>query len=134
MEQSITENEKVMVLGRVDFLNLPKPVVKKVFVKVLNAYAFIKQMSAQEQDTYEESLYIMKSNPDNTVEMTRHMVGLKAKYLVRTLCDEEGKRLFEDSEWEILSAKFSDIITELFNEAVRVNKDTMGDIKEQEKK
>lgn len=133
MENKI-EEKKEKVLGREDFLNLPKPVVKKAFIKTLEAYTFVKQMTAQEQDTYEESLYIMNTKSDNTVEMIRQMAGLKAKYLVRVLCDENGKRFFKDEEWEVLSNKFADVISELFNEVTKINRDTMEDLKEQEKK
>lgn len=66
---------------------------------------FIKTLSGTERDFFEESYSQNK------------MKAFRARFLVLTLCDENGERLFGDNEVDSLSGKSSTVLNRLFEKA-----------------
>lgn len=73
---------------------------------------FVKNMTGTERDSFETA--IMKDGKVNT-EMFR------AKLVVRTLVDAEGKRVFTDEQTAALSAKSAAEIDKVFTVAQKLN-------------
>lgn len=63
---------------------------------------FIKTLSGLERDAFEESYAEQK------------MRAFRVRFLVLTLCDDAGERLFADNEHEALGKKSSVVINRLF--------------------
>lgn len=78
----------------------------------------IKVMSASELDGYEKSLVDLKSFK----EQKPNIANRRAKLLVRCLCDEEGRRLFNDAQTDDLGRKSGLILERLHKVAARLNK------------
>ena len=66
---------------------------------------YFKTLSGLERDAFEESYQ------DNK------MRAFRVRFLVLTLCDETGSRLFDDGDFEALGQKSSTVINRLFEKA-----------------
>lgn len=66
---------------------------------------YIKTLSGTERDIFEDSYAQNK------------MKAFRARFLVLTLCDDEGDRLFADNEVDALGKKSSIVINRLFEKA-----------------
>lgn len=66
---------------------------------------YIKTLSGTERDFFEESYSQNK------------MKAFRARFLVLTLCDDSGERLFADNEVDALSGKSSTVLNRLFEAA-----------------
>jgi len=66
---------------------------------------YIKTLSGAERDTFEEAYAEQK------------MKSFRVRFLVLTLADESGERLFDDSDVPALSGKSSIVINRLFEKA-----------------
>lgn len=70
---------------------------------------FIRTISGSERDSFEDSYAEQK------------MKAFRVRFLVMTLCDEAGERLFEDKESDELGKKSSVVINRLFDKAWQHN-------------
>jgi hypothetical protein len=85
---------------------------------------YIKGMSGTDRDAFEsETFSAGKVNGSN----------VRARLLVKTLCDDKGKRLFEDADAEKLGAKNGAVLGRLFDAARKANGMSPGDVAELEK-
>lgn len=66
---------------------------------------FVKTLSGLERDAFEESYSEQK------------MKSFRVRFLVLTLCDDSGERLFADGDVESLGKKSSVVINRLFEKA-----------------
>lgn len=94
----------------------------KVQVDGLAEPLYVRVMSVGERDAWEVLALRSASGriPDN----------FRSRYLCSTLCDESGKRLFADDEWQQIADLDSGIIGNLFDVASRHNKLSEADITE----
>lgn len=86
---------------------------------------FVKNMSGEERDAYEQSC--MKKDGR---EYAPSLDNMRAKLLVQTVVDEDGKRLFTDSQVAKLGAKSARAIQRVYNVASKLNGITDADIEE----
>ncbi len=94
----------------------PKPTVK-INVPEWGGEVFIRIMSGQERDAYEDETYRV-----NGADVSVNRLNLRARLLVRCLSDESGARIFaSDSDAEALGQTPSPILDKLFSEAAKVN-------------
>jgi hypothetical protein len=70
---------------------------------------YIKTLSGTERDAFEDAYSSDK------------MKNFRVRFLVLTLCDENGERLFSDSEVEELGKKSATVISKLFEKAWGIN-------------
>lgn len=66
---------------------------------------YIKTLSGLERDAFEESYQEQK------------MKAFRVRFLVLTLCDDSGERLFSDGDYDSLGKKSSVVINRLFERA-----------------
>jgi hypothetical protein len=93
----------------------------KVDVPEWGTSLYVRDMSGGERDQWE-----MVAFKDGKVSPEH----FRAKLLVRCLCDEQGQRVFQDSDTEALSAKSATVLARLYEVAARVNGLTQGDVDE----
>jgi hypothetical protein len=128
---------KKTVDARKSFIDLiPEPEVKKEYIESLGQEIYFKELSAADQDSYEWSIVEFVDDPNNPdrQKLQRNMDAMRAKYLVRSICDEDGNRLLGDDEYEVIGRKKSSVIAELHQAALKVNRATEPEKAEQEKK
>jgi hypothetical protein len=66
---------------------------------------YVKTLSGLERDAFEESYAEQK------------MKSFRVRFLILTLCDDSGERLFADADTELLGKKSSVVINRLFEKA-----------------
>jgi len=87
---------------------------KVVHMACWDCNVVVRAISAGEREAWEASLvYNDSGRPD--------MVGLRCRFLVKCLYDEDYNRIFEDDDWQLLQAKSSHAIDELWAIADRIN-------------
>lgn len=83
--------------------------IEKVEVPEWGGEVCIKTLSGTERDLFEDGYAEQK------------MKNFRSRFLVLTLCDEAGERLYEDNEAEELGSKSSVVINRLFEKAWGLN-------------
>jgi hypothetical protein len=93
---------------------------------------YIKNMSGAERDAFETSIVsTRKVGGKKTREIDT--VNFRARYLVKTIADENGQRVFTDEEADQLGAKNAKVVARLFDIAQEVNGLSDKDVEELEK-
>jgi hypothetical protein len=92
--------------------------VEKVNVPEWGGDVFIKTLSGTDRDAFEDAYSREK------------MKNFRARFLVLTLCDDKGGRLFTDSEIEEVGRKSSIVINRLFDKAWSFNAFTPAEVEE----
>lgn len=59
---------------------------------------FVRKLSAAERDGYEASNSKFTSGPRGGLTREANLVGVRARLIVRCLCDGEGKRIYSDAD------------------------------------
>ena len=113
------------MLSKADILKSVDVSCEAVVVPEWGVTLCVKVMSGTERDSFEASVI----GDDHKVKAD----NLRAKLLVRCLCDEEGKRLFDDADATALGGKSAIVLDRLFTIAQRVNALDKRDIEELEK-
>ena len=89
-------------------------------------------MSGAERDAFETAIVsTRKTGGKKTREIDTN--NFRAKFLVRTIADENGKRVFSDEDAESLGDKSANVISRLFDIAQEVNGLTAQDVEDLEK-
>lgn len=83
--------------------------VEKVEVKEWGGEVFVRTLSGAERDAFEESYVENKTK------------SFRERFLVLTLCDENGTRLFTDAEVAELGKKNAIVLNRVFDKAWAVN-------------
>ena len=118
----MAQKKDTSIASRQDFLELEESQPQKVWIESMKKHVYMKQLSASDQDSYDYSMikFIDDAETGKT-SVERDMSDLKAKYIVRSLCDSKGKRLFQDEEAHKIGAKKKSIVQELHKKALEVN-------------
>ena len=85
---------------------------------------YIRTMTGGERDGFEQA--VSDANKAGKLDIR----GLKVKLVVLTLCDENGARLFSESDTAALLAKSSKALNSLFIAAQKINGLTESDVEE----
>ena len=88
----------------------------------------VRMMTGTERDSFEQS--IMKAEGK---EFVRDMTNMRAKLLVRTICDADNKRVFGDKDVDVIGGKAASALEKIFEAAQRLNKLSASDAEELEK-
>lgn len=83
--------------------------LEKVNVPEWNGDVYLKTLSGTERDAFEDAY------------STDRMKNFRPRFLVLTLCDKDGNRLFTDEEVATLGKKSSAVIAKLFDKAWALN-------------
>ena len=96
----------------------------KVHVKEWNLDVFVRVMSVGERDAWELAWIDIRNKG------LASFPNFRAFYLVRTLCDEHGVRIWKDDELGEVSELDGAVMGELFDVAQKHNKITEADVVE----
>lgn len=91
-------------------------------VTVAGRRFMLRGMTGQERDDFEASLQVGSGAPN--------LANLRARLLVRSLCDEGGKRLFDDDDADALGELPASILDPLFAVAQKLSGIGKSDIAE----
>lgn len=103
------------------------PTVERVELPWLNTAAYVRGMSAFERDAFESSL--VERGDDGSADQI-NAENIRAKFLVRVLCDANGTRLFGDAEHELIETLDARTADRLFAAARRLSGMTKADVEE----
>jgi hypothetical protein len=98
-----------MALTKAAILSAADTKTEKVHVPEWNGDIYIKTLSGTDRDLFEDAYASEK------------MKNFRPRFLVLTLCDESGERLFTDKEVADLGKKSSAVINRLFDKAWSFN-------------
>jgi len=98
-----------MSLSRSAILNVNDTKLDKVNVPEWGGDVCIKTLTGTERDIFEDSYADQK------------MKQFRVRFLVLTLCDESGNRLFTNEEIDVIGSKSSTVIATLFDKAWAFN-------------
>ncbi len=117
-----------MLLGREQILHAQDVLTEEVDVPEWGGKVKVKMMTGTERDSFEQS--IMKTDGKDIV---RDMANMRAKLLVRTICDDAGKRIFTDKDIDLIGGKAAASLEKVFEAAQRLNKLSNADTENMEK-
>jgi len=109
------------MLNRDDILKVVDLDVKTVEIPEWNGSVNVRGLTARERDSFESSIG-QSANLDN----------LRARLVVLCLVDEDGKRIFKDSDAAALGAKNAQVVNKLFDVARQMSGMTDADVVELE--
>jgi hypothetical protein len=115
-----------MLLGREQILHAEDLQFEEV--EAWGGVVRVRMMTGSERDSFEQSM--MKVDG---AKVTRDMANMRAKLLIRTICDENNKRVFTDKDIDLVGGKSAAEIEKVFEAAQRLNKLAAQDSEEQEK-
>ena len=94
-----------------DILALLKPTKPEVRAITLpdGNKIHVRRIGLDEKDRWEDASRDAKTN--------RYNADWRAKFLVMCICDEEGKRLFDDNDWPLLKSASNCFAEMVFDEA-----------------
>lgn len=93
------------------------------------AYVFVRVLTGNERDSWET--YCLEQR--KRYRSDTGFPGFRASLLVRCLVDNEGERIFLDTDVDELGAKPASLLDRLFTVATRINAVTADDIEELKK-
>ena len=96
---------------RIEKLSIPE--WKTIDGDVMDVY--IRTLKSTEIDAWEQSI------SDKNFEATR-LTNFRARYCVKVLCDEDGKRTFTDEEAGALGEKSAAAVSRIFEAGQKLNK------------
>lgn len=102
--------------------DLPKELVK---VPEWDGEVYVRTMTGAERDNFEQSLVISKGK--------MNLANIRARLCALAICDENGNRLFTDSEIEQLGQKSAAALDRIFEVTQKLNGIGAKDIEELEK-
>jgi len=92
---------------------------------------FIKTLSAKDRDNWETSMVSVDMERKKVRKV--NMANMRARLVVLTLVDVDGKRIFGDDDADQLGEKSAAVIARLFDVAQRVNGLSTEEVKALEK-
>jgi len=95
---------------------------QKVQIEGIGLDLYVRTMTVGERDSWELSCLQSESG--------KVPKDFRSKYLCRTLCDSDGKRLWSDEEWQEIAGMDSGIVSALFDAASKHNKLSEADVVE----
>ena len=113
------------VLKRDDVLQADDIKIELVPVPEWGGEVYVKGMMGAERDKFEGSLIV---SPGKSQQM--NMTNIRAKVASLTICDEKGKRLFNENDVQALSQKSAAALQRVFVVAQRLSRITNDDVEE----
>lgn len=113
-------------LTREQLLSRKRP-KEKIEIPSLGGEVWVLTMASDDKDSFEHAQVSLNNGEDDEYAF---MKGVRARYMVRTLGDENGERLLSDDDAEALSDSWNADLENAFSVAKRLNGITAEDIKE----
>ena len=99
--------------------------IERIEVAELNSPIYIRGLSARERDSFEASCM-----PGKGKARALNMENIRARLLVRSICNEVGARLFQDHEADALGTVPASVVDKLFSVAQRLSGLSTNDVEE----
>lgn len=91
-------------------------------------FVCVRQMTGRERDNFEHMLYTINTNKKGEVTTEKHLEDFRAKLVVCTICDENGKALLTSKDYVQLSRNMSAFrLEKIVNVAQKLNAITEQD-------
>jgi hypothetical protein len=116
------------MLTREKILSLRTLPTEKVEVAQLGGWVLVRGLTGKERDAFETSMFVERKLDGGKVERKTDVANLRARLVVKCLVDEQGERLFEDAEAEILGDIDGSVLDRLFDVAQRLSGMAPGQI------
>lgn len=110
-------------LNKNQILDAPDSKVESFDVPEWGGTTHLRTMTGAERDAFEGSIVTGDGK-------ARNLANIRARLLVKTICDENGQRLFEDADAPKLGAKSAAVLERLFVESQRMNRIGAKDVAE----
>lgn len=114
-----------MPLDRNAILNSPDLPIETVEIPEWGGSVMVRGLTAAERDSFESSLFEGKGK-----NRKEKFENLRARLITRTLVDENGNRIFQDSDADILGKKSAGAIDRIFNVAQKLSGISQQDVNE----
>lgn len=112
-----------MVLSKDQILSAIDTEYETVDVPEWGGKVRVKTLTGDERDSYEQSLIDQRGNVTGP-----KLAGAQARLCALTIVDDDGKRLFSDSDVKALGAKSAQALNRVFDVAVRLSRMTQADV------
>ena len=89
------------------------------------SFVYVKGLTGAERDKFESSLMVLRGK-----SQTLNMANIRAKLASLTICDEDGKRLFTETDVQALSQKSASALQRVFVVAQKLSRIGDEDIEE----
>jgi len=99
--------------------------VEPVEIDGLDAPIFVRGLNGRERDGFENACFQQRGK-----QRVMTTENIRAKLLVRAICDDQGARLFTDADENDLGTIPADILDRLFTVAQKLSGLAAGDIEE----
>lgn len=118
--------ETRVLLSKEDILKRTDLETEEVEVPEWGGTVLVRALSGTERDAYEASCMSDRGKQG----MVRNLANVRAKLVVRSLVDEDGKRLFTDGDAAALGETSAAVLDRLFEVAARLSRMNDEDIEE----
>jgi len=118
-----------MLLTREQILQANDLPRERVPVPEWGGELFVRTMTGSERDAFESESVIFESKGRTAPNMDA-LNQTRARLCARTICDEQGQRLFSDADVAALGAKSSAALDRVYEAASRLNKISTQDVEE----
>lgn len=118
------------MLTREQILSISDLKTQKVFVPEWNDFVYVRGLSGQERDQFEEGNLVRDRDKKGAISYDVRLENARARLVVLTACDENGHRIFHDSDIEALGKKSASAITLLYNVAASLSGMTNEDLED----
>lgn len=102
---------------------------EQVNVPELGGFVIVQGMSGAQRDAWERSLVVMRRGQRRDINVE----NIRARLAVRCLIDEDGRRLFDDTDAGALGNLRADVLQRIFETAQKLSGVSDGDIDELKK-
>ena len=119
------EKPKTKILTKDDILNANDIQIELVSAPEWGGDVYVKSLTGTEVDQYTKSIIESKGN-----NQTVNFDNIRSKLCALAICDEKGKRLFDNKEISLLSKKNSAALIRCFKKAQSLSGLNDEDIKE----
>lgn len=99
--------------------------VEPVTIEGVKDPVYIRTLTGRERDGFEQSCFTQRGK-----DRVLSTENIRAKLLVRSICDEKGVRLFSDNEADSLGGIPADILDVLFTRAQKMSGLAPSDVEE----
>lgn len=93
------------------------PRTEKVELPEWDGFIYVREMSAKARDAFESSTFVL----DKKGNVDKNMANYRARFVVLTACDEEGKLVFSPNDAEWLGEKQAATVQKIYDAAQKLN-------------
>jgi len=104
-------------LTKESLTNLPPVKIERVEIPELDSFCFVREMSSAQKDAFEDSTMFI----DGKGQVQKRMENYRAKFLVQTICDEQGNLVFTMGDLPALGQLPASVAVKMFSAAQRIN-------------